>query len=98
MVEISTIIGYTGASFITLGMSAQVHHCVVKNNYKELSVSRLFADFVTNSLYLAYGIMIANIPVCISSTAVVVACLILGVLYMKDARLQPSTTLVVEEV
>ena len=80
--QIANIIGYTGGAFTILGMAAQVRHSFVKKNFKELSVNRLAADLVTNSLNLAYGGMISSIPVCLTAASVVIASVVLGTCYV----------------
>lgn len=89
VLDVAQIIGYTGSALTFLGMVAQIRHCIQRDIFGGLSASRMAADVATNSMNLAYGIMIENIPVCLTAASVIGGTTILAIGYCQASLRTP---------
>ena len=89
------VTGYIGAGLQVVGMASQVHHSfTTTNGFQALCPTRIATDITTNVLTLVYAVMINSIPICVSSSSVVAANLILGGAYCSTRYKSSSSTTV----
>lgn len=90
--DYSLILGYSAAALQLIGMASQLRHSFLTKNYRGLSPVRIATDVITNSFTLSYAAMIRSIPICISSSSVISANLIIGTAYALSRENPPEDT------
>jgi uncharacterized protein with PQ loop repeat len=92
------IVGYLAAALQVIGISSQICHSYNTKSFQSQSKVRLMSDITTNTLTLVYAINVDALPICLSSSSVVVGSSVLFLAHMWQERKPQDQGKVTEEV
>ena len=78
------LVGYFATILGIISLILQTHHTIKNREYVGLSILRIICDITGCTLWVAYGIIIYNMPVIISSGFIVLMNIIILSLYIYD--------------
>ena len=93
MEELTDVLGYAGAVFLTCLTYPQVWHCYRRKSTEGVPWAFLFFEFMTSACFLAYGILLPSLPVILANAAAFVGAILLivaKILYPELKRTSKS--------
>jgi uncharacterized protein with PQ loop repeat len=90
------IIGYLATSLQVIGISSQIWHSYNTKSFQSQSKVRLMSDITTNTLTLVYAVNVGALPICLSSSSVVLGSSVLFLAHVWQERKTPNQGKVTE--
>jgi uncharacterized protein with PQ loop repeat len=96
--DYNLIVGYLAAALQVIGISSQICHSYNTKSFQSQSKVRLISDITTNTLSLVYAVNVRALPICLSSSSVILGSSFMFIAHMWHDRKPPNQGKVTEEV